>query len=337
MSQTKIAIIGAGLAGVSIARELNDLAEITVFEKNSQIGGRLRGLKLDAYDCDSASQYFTARNPVFKKFIKLMLENNEIIQWKPRVMTIGDSKKAYKRDWFEPHYRALPNMNNLLKPLKEELDIRCNASIETITYDTQWNLKINKQSFPESFDYLILAMPVPLSLKLIPQNCCFIADLQSIEMKPLYSLCLMFDEAPKLKYQAAKVKNSVIDWMYIESNKQFKNNSHCMVLHSTTKFAQKNCDQPQDKITNSILKALDDLELNLTRPSSTALDRWSYATVSQSSDEGFYLDRKLRLAACGDWANGGGIEGAYTSGYLLAQELKRTLSLQCRQLNSSIN
>ena len=59
-----------------------------------------------------------------------------------------------------------------------------------------------------------------------------------------------------------------------------------------------------------MLKALDDLELNLPKPMSTALDRWSYATVSQSSDEGFYLDYNLQLAACGDWAKGGGIEGA---------------------------
>ena len=323
MSQFKIAIIGAGLAGLSIARQLNDLAEITVFEKNSQIGGRLRGLKLNAYDCDSASQYFTARKPVFKKFIKPMLQNNEIIQWQPRVMTIGDSKKVYKRDWFEPHYRALPNMNNLLKSLRAELDIRCNARIETITHDTHWTLKINNQNFPESFDYLILAMPAPLSLKLVPKSSCLISDLQSIEMKPLYGLCLMFDEAPKLKYQAAKVKNSVIDWMYLESNKQVKNTSHCMVLHSTTKFAQKNFDEPQDKVANSMLRALDDLELNLPKPRSTALDRWTYATVSQSSDEGFYLDYNLQLAACGDWAKGGGIEGAYTSGYLLAQELKK--------------
>ena len=220
MSQINIAIIGAGLAGLSLAKELKDLAEVTVFDENPQIGGRLRVLKLDAYDCDSASQYFTARKPVFKKFIKPMLQNNEIIQWKPRVMTIGDSKKAYKREWFEPHYRALPNINSLLNPLKEGLDIRCNTKIDSITYDTRWTISCKNQNFPENFDYLILAIPPPLSLKMIPQNCSFISDLQAIEMKPMFGLCLLFDEDPKLKYQAAKIKHSVIDWMYIESSKQ---------------------------------------------------------------------------------------------------------------------
>ncbi len=322
---TKIGVIGAGLAGLSLAREIEGLAETTVFEKNPQIGGRLRMLKLNDYDCDSASQYFTARKPVFKKFIKPMLQNNKIIQWNPRVMTIGDSKKAYKRDWFEPHYRALPNMNSLLQPLQEELDIRCNVNIDSITYDTRWTLSCNNRNFPENFDYLILAMPAPLSLKMIPQSCNFISDLQAIQMNPMFGLCLMFDEAPKLKYQAAKVKNSVIDWMYIESTKLIKNELHCMVLHSTTKFAKRHFDESQDKIINLMLKALGDLDLNLTEYSSLALDRWPYATVSNSSDEGFYIDQNLRLATCGDWARGGGLEGAYTSGYLLAQELKRTL------------
>ena len=327
MSQIKIAIIGAGLSGLTLARELNNLAEITVFEKNSQIGGRLRMLKLNDYYCDSASQYFTARKPVFKKFIKPMLQNNKIIQWNPRVMTIGDSKKSYKRHWFEPHYRALPNMNSLLKPLREELDIRCNAQIDSISYDTRWTLSCNNWNFPETFDYLILAMPAPLSRKMIPQNCSFSSELQAIQMNPMFGLCLMFDESPKLKYQAAKVKNSVIDWMYIESTKLITNTLHCMVLHSTTTFAQKYFNESQNKIMNSMLKALNDLDLNLTTPSSIAIDRWPYATVSNSSDEGFYADQNLGLATCGDWASGGGLEGAYTSGYLLAQELKRTLLL----------
>ena len=47
MNQCKIAIIGAGIAGISAARTLflNGFNNVTIFEASDQIGGRIKSLK----------------------------------------------------------------------------------------------------------------------------------------------------------------------------------------------------------------------------------------------------------------------------------------------------
>lgn len=40
-TKQKIAIVGAGLAGLSAAKELESSAEVTVFDKSRGVGGRL--------------------------------------------------------------------------------------------------------------------------------------------------------------------------------------------------------------------------------------------------------------------------------------------------------
>lgn len=49
---TKIAIIGAGLSGLSIAHLLKDYAQITVFEKARGVSGRLSTRRAEPYVFD---------------------------------------------------------------------------------------------------------------------------------------------------------------------------------------------------------------------------------------------------------------------------------------------
>ena len=42
MNPEKIAVVGGGISGISIARMLSKNAQVTVFEKNDKIGGLVR-------------------------------------------------------------------------------------------------------------------------------------------------------------------------------------------------------------------------------------------------------------------------------------------------------
>ena len=48
----------------------------------------------------------------------------------------------------------------------------------------------------------------------------------------------------------------------------------------------------------------------------------SYASNQKKENKSFFLDRKLKLAVCGDWCNNGKVEGAFCSAYDLVAELK---------------
>ena len=51
----KIAIIGSGISGVGLAWLLNDQHQITIFEKNSYVGGHANTVEID-YPLDGASR-----------------------------------------------------------------------------------------------------------------------------------------------------------------------------------------------------------------------------------------------------------------------------------------
>ena len=116
----RIAIIGAGLSGLTAAHGLKDIADVTVFEKARGVGGRMSTRYADPYQFDHGAQYFTARSDAFKGFLKSHIDSGLIQPWEPKIVTLEKGKKPYKRDWFEPHYVAVPRMNMLVKELAKD-------------------------------------------------------------------------------------------------------------------------------------------------------------------------------------------------------------------------
>ena len=57
----KIAIIGAGISGLTLAHQLKAHADIVVFEKARGVGGRMSTRYGDQFEFDHAAQFFTAR------------------------------------------------------------------------------------------------------------------------------------------------------------------------------------------------------------------------------------------------------------------------------------
>ena len=59
----KIAVIGAGVGGLAAAIRLaNSGFEVTVFEANDNVGGKINKLQLGAYRFDMGPSIFTAPN-----------------------------------------------------------------------------------------------------------------------------------------------------------------------------------------------------------------------------------------------------------------------------------
>jgi protoporphyrinogen/coproporphyrinogen III oxidase len=57
----RVAVVGAGLAGLSAARELRAAgAEVTVFEREAEVGGRVRTVDIDGVPVDVGAQFIAA-------------------------------------------------------------------------------------------------------------------------------------------------------------------------------------------------------------------------------------------------------------------------------------
>ncbi len=74
----KIAIIGAGIAGLTIGKNLQaEGFEVNIFDKGRGVGGRMSSRRTNWGYLDHGCQYFTAKDSLFASFIQ---ENDELVQ-----------------------------------------------------------------------------------------------------------------------------------------------------------------------------------------------------------------------------------------------------------------
>ncbi|HBX59081.1 MAG TPA: NADP transhydrogenase subunit alpha, partial [Methylophaga sp.] len=78
---SKIAIIGSGLAGLTLAHQLQPYADIHLFEKAQRAGGRLASRTAGLFQFDHGAQFFTVKTPRFAEFIQPLIKKQVIERW----------------------------------------------------------------------------------------------------------------------------------------------------------------------------------------------------------------------------------------------------------------
>ena len=75
---TKIAIIGTGLCGLSVAHFLKDRAKITLFEKALGVSGRMSTRRAGIYLFDHGVLYFTQLEEIFFKTLSFFVVSKDL-------------------------------------------------------------------------------------------------------------------------------------------------------------------------------------------------------------------------------------------------------------------
>ena len=146
----RIAIIGAGISGLTLAQQLKEHADVVVFEKARGVGGRMSTRYADPFYFDHGTQFFTARSMAFQAFIAPLIGKGLIAEWKGKVVTFQADNTVKDRLWFEPHYVAVPHMNSLGRYLAEGLDIRLDTEIAPLVekHADGWQLAVEAFTCP---------------------------------------------------------------------------------------------------------------------------------------------------------------------------------------------
>lgn len=323
-AKAKIAILGAGLSGLVVAQTLKKHAAVTVFEKSRGPGGRMSTRQQDDIFFDHGAQYFTARGRRFKKFLAPFLQSGVVKAWNAKVTTLELGLKEYNRIWFEPHYVGAPHMNSLCIALSAELDVRYQTRVAPLRGDSPpWQLKSSDDDYLGAYDWVLSTAPAQQTIELFPGIVFNETSLSAVKMLACHTLMLQLDKEPNIGWDAAVVKNSIIEWIALNSRKP----KRCMdqpnvIVHSANQWAEDTRTMPLDEVKSRLTDEL--FQLTPVNPSDVlqnTVHRWRYAAVNRPLGEDYLLSKAHQLAACGDWCLEGRVEGAYLSGQRLAHEL----------------
>lgn len=310
---TKIAIIGAGISALAIARQLAPFAKITIFEKARGVGGRMSTRYADPFYFDHGAQCFTARTKSFQQFITPMIEKGEVKEWKGKVINFEEGKKISKRLWFEKHFVACPNMNSMCKKLSEGLDIVLNAEISPIA-DRNHLISKDNRDFG-FFDWIISTAPPAQTSALFSSYLPTNSVINQSSMKGCYALMIGLNRPWDKQWIAAKVRNNfVLKWISINSTKPDRSRDiTAITVHSRSSWANENMDMDINEAQEIMLEEFKRITSINCDGAFLSTHRWKYALVDSSHKRGYYIDPDCKLAAVSDWCTTSRIEEAWLS------------------------
>ena len=325
---TKIAIIGAGMAGLTAARFLKDYAEVTIFEKSGSVSGRMATRRSDPYSFDHGTQFFGAKTSEFKTFIAPMIKSGILKPWDARFVEIENTNIVQSRNWADscPHYVGEPTMNTVGKFLSKNFKVNLKIRIQSIKkVGEQWCLLTENSESLGFFDWVLLAIPGAQAADILPSSIPLRENISKIKMDGCFSVMLGFLEPLPIEFDAALVRSSDISWISINSSKPGREGPFSMLAHSTNNWAVANSNIERGEALNYLCSQISHtIGHDVTKADHKGIHQWMYANTKKHGDLTHFIDQSKCIGVCGDWVIQGRVESAFTSGFKLAQDVLGT-------------
>lgn len=152
-----VAIVGAGLAGLSCAQFLRTAGvPVRVFERNGVVGGRCATRLWQGHLVDTGVQFFTAQSADFKKELLTRLR-----QFRPIISPVLDAFNAPIPNTEGPRFYVLQGNNYFAHVLSQGLDVRVHSAVEPLAFRSG-GVKVEG----ELYRAVVSAAPGPITAKL---------------------------------------------------------------------------------------------------------------------------------------------------------------------------
>lgn len=307
----KIAIIGAGLSGLTLGEKLSKKADIFIFEKARGVGGRMSTRHADPFVFDHGAQYWTAKKQEFKHFLEPLI-NSVVAEWKGRIVTLEKGNSNIKNISELSCFVATPHMNSLCKYLAIDLNILTHNEVINIkpTYNKKWRLIGGIDQDLGVYDIVISTAPAPQTLKLfsdyLPQN----HEIHKAKFNSCFALLVGINNPWDRDWIAADIHGSHIKWIGVNSTKPGRNHDNtCLVIHADAEWTNANLQKDILEVQDLLLNELSTLTtLDIKNLSYVSTHRWLYSKVQPLNNQRHYIDLSSGLYAIGDWYENSDIE-----------------------------
>jgi renalase len=315
----RVAIVGAGIAGVACAHALQERGFTPIiFEKSRGLGGRLATRRADdGLTIDHGAQFLTARTPAFRTVVQHAQSSGTVGRWSPIVC---DGERGADEEWFV----GVPAMNAFLKPMIAGVKMHLGCEVRAIMRDgAGWRIICADPVFDETFTHVVCAAPAPQAHKLLAHDRPFDERLLDVSIAPCWAL--LFGVNGRLPVEGDLWRSDDLDlrWLTRNASKPERNGAiEGWVAHASPTWSIRHLEQTADDVRGLLLSLVEE-RLGTTLPSLTyaKAHRWRYALTTVPLGAPYMCSDDRTLFLGGDWCLGARVEYAYQSGAEIAAAL----------------
>ncbi len=310
----RIAVIGAGMAGLSCARLLHaDGAEVVLFDKGRRPGGRLATRRVDGLRFDHGAQYATAGGAAFQAF--LAGAGERVAAWDP----------ASPR----PRWVGLPGMSafaeaaaqggiGTLLPLRQVTLIERAPPGWLVHHQDAAAVRPGMVGpggeCAGPFDRIVLALPPPQAAPLLAAlGHDFAAIVGAVVMEPCWAMMLAYAE--RQHGVDRWTPDGPLSWIARDSSRPGRARlPDCWVAHGSPAWSDAHLECEPEAVLTELHAAFIAATGIEAAPMHRAGHRWRYARTERPLGQDCLSDPPAGLVVCGDWCLGGRVEAAFESG-----------------------
>ncbi len=324
MNTPRIAIIGAGLAGLSCARRLRrdyrEKLDLTVLEKSRGFGGRCATRRFGEHVVDHGAQYFTAAAEPFEEFLQELPEGERRVLKAPIRDFSGEDFVTPKG---ERYYLAHGN-NTLGRAMAADLQVRHETLVECVETTAQGGISVDGALY----DAVVLTAPLPQMARFLNQpepegyipNLTGFFEYNDDPRGPARERYALLDLGGKA--------GSIAEWSACENQKQGRiaPGKSVFVVQASGSFSREFLENDPEKWLPLLQEELETLwELDSAKRGATFGHRWRFARVEKALEMPFDLPRGM--FAAGDFQKKSRVEAAWMTGWTAAERVARYLDL----------
>ena len=304
----RIVVIGAGLAGLTVARALADAQHsVVVFDKGRGLGGRMASRRRDGWRFDHGAVVLRPTDAAFATFISRSEAMGHAATWEDADGWVG-----------------MPGRSDFVKPTAAGLTIHNQAEVTGLAHGPDgWTLHGPDAADGQCYDRLILAIPQPQAHRLLAPWQTLQTQIDGASMAPCWTLMVGFDTPLSVDITYAKYTDGPIGVIARETAKPDRAlpGDGWVVQASAEWSAQHLEDAPEDVQARLLDAFFATLGCTAAPPAISMVHRWRYAQTSTPLGQPYLNDTSLGLSICGDWCLGPTAQHAFESGSRLAAAL----------------
>lgn len=315
----RVAIVGAGMAGLSCGVRLRDAGiDVTVLDKGRGPGGRT-STRRAAVPFDHGAQYFTAREAAFQAAVVDWIARDVVAEWTPRVVAFDTPQGVPRESSDLPRYVGVPGMNALAIDMAAGLDVRTGVTVSALDRRSDgWRLATLADEAMGPFDAVVLTPPPPQTATLLAAHP-FAERVVDAGMAPCWAVMTSWADAVDVPFDAAFINDGPLSWVARDGSKPGRPHPHAWVLHASPAWTRDHLEQAPDEVLPLLLQAFEALVRKpMPALAFSAAHRWRYASVPEPLAETHLWDPETGVGVAGDWCGGPRVEGAWLSGRALA-------------------